>query len=199
MELKQGDCLKLMQDIPSESIDLILTDPPYGIDKEGILNDDSLETYYSALPEFYRILKNNAFFITFASIGRLPDFFKNNPFAYRWQYIIYINNGMVRGSLGFNRFMCILFFQKGEAKLKKQMSDVFECSTSSQQAAKRQHPTEKPIKVVRKLIDATTQEGDIVLDPFMGSGTTGIAASTYAETSSDLNCQRNTLRLQKSG
>ena len=136
MELKQGNCIELMKELKDESVDCIITDPPYGINKEGILNDDSLDTYYKALPEIYRVLKDNRFFISFASIGRLPDFFKNNPFKFRWQYIIYINNGMVRGSLGFNRYMCILIFQKGEAKLNKQLSDAYETSTSDDKQQK---------------------------------------------------------------
>ena len=149
MELKQGNCIELMKQLEDESIDCIITDPPYGIDKEGIPNDNSLETYYKALPECYRVLKDNSFFITFASIGRLPEFFKNNPFKFRWQYIIYINNGMVRGSLGFNRYMCILIFQKGEANLNKQLSDVYETSTCAQQAAERDHPTERPLRFLQ--------------------------------------------------
>ena len=172
----QGNCLELMKQIEDNSVDLVLTDPPYGIDKEGIENDHSLEAYYSSLPEIYRVLKSGSFFVTFTSIGRLPEFFNNNPFDYRWMFIQYINNGMVRGSIGFNRYICVLIFQKGEAKITKPMQDVYEMSTSSQECAKREHPTQKDINVVRRLIETFSKPNDIVLDPFAGSGTTLIAS-----------------------
>jgi DNA modification methylase len=164
------DCIEKMKELPDKSIDLVFTDPPYGINKVGIKNDESLEVYYKSLPEIYRILKDNCFFITFASIGRLPDFFLNNPFRYRWQYIIYINNGMVRGSIGFNRYISVLVFQKGNAKIKKPLLDIFECSTSSKQCKERTHPTEKRLDAIKKLIPAFSKEGDIIIDCFCGTG-----------------------------
>jgi DNA modification methylase len=169
-KIYQGDCIEELKKLPDESVDCCITDPPYGINKEGIKNDESLEVYYKSLPEIYRVLKDNSFFITFASIGRLPDFFLNNPFKYRWQYIIFINNGMVRGSIGFNRYISVLVFQKGKAKLKKPLLDIFECSTSSKQCKERTHPTEKRLDAIKKLIPAFSKEGDIVLDCFCGTG-----------------------------
>ena len=165
------DCLDGMKQIDDNSIDLVLTDPPYGINKKGIINDESLEMCYKTLPEINRVLKDNRFFITYASIGRLPEFFKNNPFNYRWQYIVYTNNGMRRGALGFNKYQILLVFQKGNAKLSKQIVDVKEVFTTSKQCSKRVHPTEKRIDVCLNLIDAFSKDNDIVLDLFSGSGT----------------------------
>lgn len=174
-KIYQGDCLELMKELPDESIDHIITDPPYGINKEGIENDDSLEVYYKSLKEMFRVLKKDAFLITYASIGRLPDFFKNNPFTYRWQYITYIDNGMVRGSIGFNNYMVTLIFQKGEAKLKRPMKDIMRVSTSSQECAKRKHPTEKDVRTIRRFLECFTKEGDLILDPFIGAGSVAVA------------------------
>jgi len=175
-KIYQGDCLELLKEIPDKGIDLVLTDPPYGINKDGVENDSDLEVYYNSLPELYRVLKEGGFFVTFASIGNLPDFFRNNPFNYRWQYIVYINNGMVRGSIGFNRYISVLIFQKGDAKLTKPLLDVIEVSTSAQQCAKRKHPTEKREDVCRKLILALSKPKDIVLDPFAGAGSILVSA-----------------------
>jgi DNA modification methylase len=61
MELNKiflGDALDLIKNIPSETIDLILTDPPYGLNKD-IAYDESLELFYKILPELYRVLKND--------------------------------------------------------------------------------------------------------------------------------------------
>jgi DNA modification methylase len=169
------DCLEGIKLIPNKSVDLIFIDPPYGLNKTGILNDENLRYYYSILPDMFRVLKDDSFFITFASIGNLPLFFKDNPFTYRWQYIQYINNGMARGSLGFNNYISILIFQKGNAKIKKVIRDVYEMSTSSKQCATREHPTQKVLKVVEKIVTSFSNINDIVLDTFMGSGTTALA------------------------
>lgn len=169
-KLINGNCIEELKKIPDGTIDCCITDPPYGINKLGITNDEDLSVYYQSLKEIYRVLKDNSFFITFASIGRLPDFFLNNPFIYRWQYIVFINNGMVRGSIGFNRYISILIFQKGKAKIKHPLLDIFECSTSSKQCKQRTHPTEKRLDVIEKIIPAFTKEGDIVLDCFCGTG-----------------------------
>ncbi len=176
IKLEKGDSLELIKSLKDKSVDLILTDPPYGINKEGILNDSSLDMYYRILPDCYRVLKDNTFFVTFASIGRLPDFFKNNPFTYRWQYLIYINNGMGRGGIGFNRYISTLIFQKGNAEVKRPLLDIFECSTSSKQKEYSLHPTEKRLDAVLKLVNSLSNVSDTVLDPFMGSGTIGEAS-----------------------
>jgi len=164
------DCIEGMKQIDDNSIDLVLTDPPYGINKEGIINDENLDMYYKTLPEINRVLKDNTFFVTFASIGNMPQFFYNNPFKYRWQYIVYTNNGMVRGSLGFNNYQSILVFQKGDAKLSKPIRDVKEVFTTSKQCSKRIHPTEKRLDVCLNLINAFSKENNVVLDLFSGSG-----------------------------
>ena len=66
-----GDAFELIKKIPDNSIDVILTDPPYGIDKKGIKNSESLETFYKIIPECKRVLKQDSFFITFFSTKRL--------------------------------------------------------------------------------------------------------------------------------
>ena len=52
-----GDALKLIKMIPNGTIDTVLTDPPYGLNKEGIYGDENLTTFYRILPECYRVLK----------------------------------------------------------------------------------------------------------------------------------------------
>ena len=74
------DCLEGFKLIPDKSIDLILTDPPYGLNTQGIKNDNDLSLFYSILPESHRVLKDNSFFITFFSTKFLPAIFENIPF-----------------------------------------------------------------------------------------------------------------------
>jgi DNA modification methylase len=62
-----GDCLELIKLIPNNSVDVVLIDPPYGLNKNGIRGDTDLNIFYSILPECYRVLKKDSFFITFFS------------------------------------------------------------------------------------------------------------------------------------
>ena len=77
-----GDCLELIRSIPDKKIDCVITDPPYGLNKNGIKNDKDLSLFYNILPDCYRVLKDDSYFITFFSTKYLPDIFKNNPFTY---------------------------------------------------------------------------------------------------------------------
>src|SRR3989338_11149794 len=107
------DCLEGIKKLSPGSIDLILMDPPYGLNKEGIKNDSDLSLFYSILPECNRVLKKDSFFITFFSTKFLPELFKNNPFTYYWQTILYCPNGSVRSSIGYTKFMSVIIFKKG--------------------------------------------------------------------------------------
>jgi len=100
------NCLEALKLLPNNSIDLIFTDPPYGLNKTGIKNDHNLDLFYSILPESYRVLKNDTFLITFFSTKFLPDIFKNNPFQYFWNFILYCPNGRVASPIGFTKLEC---------------------------------------------------------------------------------------------
>jgi DNA modification methylase len=169
-KIYQGDCLELMKQIEDESIDCIITDPPYGINKGKIAGDEDFSLINKFLPEAFRVLKDNSFFICFCSIAKLPELLKNNIFNYRWMCIYYINNGMVRGSMGFSAFIPAIIFTKGNPKIKKQIRDVCEISTSSKEVKSFYHPYQKDFRIIRDLILCSTKEGELVLDPFMGGG-----------------------------
>src|SRR3989338_5501351 len=113
------DCVDGLKFIPNESIDIIFTDPPYGLKKAGINNDSDLSLFYAILPESHRILKQDAFFVTFFSIKFLPLIFKNNPFQYFWNFILYCPNGRVASPIGFTKYMLCVVFKKGSPKLIK--------------------------------------------------------------------------------
>jgi len=175
MALIQGDCLEEMKNIPDESIDLILTDPPYGLNKEGIKNDRDIWAY--GLTDYFRVLKNNSWLCLYSSIkevGNVINMVEDLGFVYEWQHITYINNGMVRGRLGFNKYMICLIFRKGESKIKKQICDIRVVSNSSKQRKAIPHPTPKYIESIEDMVKNLSKEGDTVLDCFMGSGSTGI-------------------------
>jgi DNA modification methylase len=127
MELNKiylGNALDLIKKIPNESIDLILTDPPYRLNKD-IAYDENLELFYKILPELYRVLKNDRFFITFFSTKYLPKLFENNPFIYFWQIILYSPGAAVQSPIGFTKYMSCFVFKKRLAKNKKKEKRYF--------------------------------------------------------------------------
>ncbi len=173
-----GDSLELIKEIPDESIDLILTDPPYGIDKKGIKNSSDLRVFYSILPECHRVLKKDGFFITFFSTKLLPEIFKNNPFEYYWQFILNCPLGSVRSPIGFSKYMSCFVFKKGNPKIIKWNKDIFNDSPSKMVEPDEgfiNHPSPKPKQFIMELLKMFSNEKDIVLDPFIGSGSTAIA------------------------
>ena len=60
-----GDCLELIKSIPDKKIDCVITDPPYGLNKNGIKNDKDLSLFYNILPDCYRVLKDDSYFRLF--------------------------------------------------------------------------------------------------------------------------------------
>jgi site-specific DNA-methyltransferase (adenine-specific) len=175
-----GDCVEVLSTFPDECIDLILTDPPYGLNNKKIIGDNDLTIWKRSLNPSYKALKNDSFYLCFTPTKKLPEMLLElqKRFTYRWQIIFYINNGMVHGSMGFSTYCSCLVFTKGKAKIKKQIRDVYETSTSSKEMKLRVHPYQKDLKFISTLINSCSAVGDLVLDPFVGSGTTCVAAKS---------------------
>lgn len=173
-----GDSRKLIAKIPDGSIDAIITDPPYGLGKRDIANDNDLSVFYEILPECYRVLKNDSFFITFFSTKRLPELFKHNPFTYLWQIILYCPEGRVSSPVGFTKYMSCFIFTKGNPKIIQRAKDIF-IDTSGKMVEPDEgyidHPTPKPKHFIKELLKMFTRENDLILDPFSGSGSVPLA------------------------
>ncbi len=173
-----GDCLELIKLIPDNSIDAVFTDPPYGLNKEGITGDADLSLFYNILPECYRVLKDNSFFITFFSTKFLPQLFKNNPFNYFWQIVLFCPEGKVKSPIGYTKFMSCFIFKKGSPKVIRRNKDIF-VDTPGKMVEPDEgyidHPTPKPKHFIKEILKMFTQENDLILDPFIGSGSTAIA------------------------
>lgn len=173
-----GDCLKLFKKIPDESVNAIITDPPYGLNKEGIYNDVDLSIFYKSLPECYRVLKENSWFITFFSTKFLPKLFENNPFTYFWQIVLYCPEGMVRSPIGTTKFMSCFVFKKGNPKIEQKNKDIF-IDTPGKMIEPDEgfinHPTPKPKHFIKEVMKMFTEEKNLILDPFIGSGSVAVA------------------------
>ncbi|MEA2113439.1 MAG: site-specific DNA-methyltransferase [Patescibacteria group bacterium] len=172
------DCLEGLKSLPNNSIDLIFTDPPYGLNKAGIRNDNNLDLFYSILPDSHRVLRNDAFLITFFSTKFLPDIFKNNPFQYFWNFVLHCPNGRVMSPIGFTKYMSCVVFKKGNPRMTKRGKDIFMDTpgkTVEPDEGFIDHPTPKPKTFIKELLTMFSKEEDIVLDPFIGSGSAAVA------------------------
>lgn len=173
-----GNCLELIKLIPNNSIDIIFTDPPYGLNKNGVRNDSDLSLFYNVMPECDRVLKNNSFFITFFSTKFLPQLFKNNPFDYFWQIVLYCPEGRVKSPIGYTKYMSCFIFKKGKPKIIHWNKDIF-IDTPGKMIEPDEgyidHPTPKPKHFIKEILKMFTKDNDLILDPFIGSGSTAMA------------------------
>lgn len=183
--IEQGDCLELMKKIPNESIDMILTDPPYGINltpqrEDGkfkntvVLNDDNLHWLDNCVCELHRISKNVV--CVFCGWQKI-DVFKQ---AFEKMFII--KNILVWDKDWFgmgnnyrpNYELCLLCCKTNVVTKSKNKSNILKYRRIS--PTKLVHSCEKPVALLEDLISELSDEDEIVLDPFMGSGSTCVAA-----------------------
>lgn len=199
IDLKQGDCLELMKQIPGESIDLILTDPPYRIVSGGCTNKGNMATtgclsrnkeavkqgklfthndiYFSEwLPEVFRVLKNDSHCYIMINGRNLADLQNESKKAgFTYQNLLVWNKGNVTPNKWYmNQCEFILMLRKGKAKPIRNMGTSTLLNIQNI-IGKKTHPTEKPTALLELLICNSTDQGETVLDLFMGSGSTGVA------------------------
>jgi len=189
LNLIQGDCLETLKQLPDKSIDLILTDPPYGINYKSnwrehsrkienfniLKNDDSLEWFELFYNESIRVLKENSLLYCFGNLFSLTEIIKKNIIPST--LLIWDKKGKCMGDLNFwkNDYEFIFIFKKGKPKLSfLQRPSCF--LQSFQDSSKYQHPTQKPVDLLEKIIITSCSENDLILDCFMGSGSTGVAS-----------------------
>lgn len=205
-----GDCLEVLKTIPDESVDCILTDPPYNLGLfmhnrntnlakmrdnqfayagwDNIEYEEWCSNMREFLKECSRILKPKGTLISFMSIIKVESFIRfaeEVGFYYKTTGIWHKKNPMPRNmNLQFvnsteswvyfiNRGTFGTFHNNG-----KVVHDYLESSVTPLSEKKHgKHPTQKPLSIMKQLINLTTNEGDIVLDPFMGSGSSCVAAA----------------------
>ena len=190
---------ELMKDIPDGSIDLIVTDPPYKLTsrggsgtmggywkeekaKKGIIFDNNSISCKEYLPEFYRILKDKTILYLMCNNTNLQEMINvatQSGFKFV-KSLIWEKGNKICGRYYMNCFEYILLFRKGGDKPIKNCGtpDILKVPIKKQKDrnGKNLHDTEKPIELMKILIENSSEQNDFVLDPFMGIGSTGIAS-----------------------
>ena len=191
IDLYHGDCLSKMQTMNDDSIDLVVTDPPYLMDYqshyrkatpqfERIVGDvDGHQLIKDYFSECHRILKDDTHIYSFCSWHHV-DFFKQE-FEKHFELkniIIWSKGGGGIGDLEgsyITDYEFALFGHKGRRALNgKRCGAVF--NESKVTPANMVHATEKPVKLIERMILASSDKGDVVFDGFMGAGSHGMAA-----------------------
>lgn len=205
INLLQGDCLELLKQIPDNSIDMILTDPPYGT---TACEWDSVIPFEKMWNELKRVTKKNGAMLLFGSEPFSSQLRMSNLAMYRYDWIWDKGRGYNFATVKHQPFRSheiISVFSHKTAKYYpiKTAGKPYTCKQgrvgevyglknknivtvntgeryplSIQKFAKDKdkfHPTQKPVELCEYLIKTYTKEGDVVLDFTMGSGSTGVA------------------------
>lgn len=208
MILHQGDCIELMQQIPSGTVDMVLTDPPYGTTE---CSWDNPITFPEMWKQLHRVTKPNAAIVLMAAQPFASKLICSNEADFRYDLIW--EKGNATGFFNAKKMPLrahehILVFYKKLPTYNPQMTHGHprktatkkminsECygkevavqqydSTSryprsvqffsSDKQRGNYHPTQKPLALMRYLIQTFSNDGEVTLDFTMGSGTTGVA------------------------
>lgn len=214
LKLFNDDCLKIMQQLQADSIDCIITDPPYGVGFKNELYDDSLEYVQEKIPlwfkEWYRLLKENSYLYLFVGVKTLHLWIQQGiKQGFVFKNIIAtstFHSDKIRCKNNFNfQFQPIIVFSKGKGKEFNTVNFIptsdswvkdkrnknpkqftydypnfikpeWAFSNIKRKQWERIHPNEKNPKLIKFFIELSTKENDVVLDCFMGSGSTGVAS-----------------------
>jgi len=194
----QKDCIEGMKGLEGNSIDFIFSDPPYNLIGLDIFMDARIyfSQFKERVQEYKRLLKWDGSMIICGRtpvICELSQIMQENGFICR-EWIIwhkvdsitakkdgYSNNYEVFAIFSRNinrKFKHIPVPSKTDNYSKERnIGSIWEhCKISSNHREGCKHPTQKPIKFLKRFVETFTNEGDLILDPFMGSGTTAVAA-----------------------
>lgn len=182
IDIEHGCCLSLMAKLPNRCVDLVLTDPPYGNNGtygnagRRIMGDEHPLVALSAIASCYRVLKQNRTCLSFVNVRQYPfaESFVSRYTDFKIRDVVVWDkkdNGFGRGFR--KRYELIMVLEKGRPKYN---GNVLANVLNIQRIPRPKHPNQKPVELMKTLIEHTTAPGDVILDPFMGSGSTGVAA-----------------------
>ena len=185
----QGDCLEQLKKLKDDSVDLVITDPPYKVSQNygGGIDADNLRNVSSILrtfPEISRVLKPGKFFVCFYDNRILPFLFesvKGTDLVYRKSIYLYRRWGTAHRWMGWMQTtdpVCLFVkgtdkpFYTNEIKSKVKHDCYVKDSPEIENTG---HPAQKPLEILEDIVTWCSDEGDLVLDPYMGSGSVGVA------------------------
>ncbi len=215
--LKQGDCIRLMSEMPAEYVDLIITDPPFAIDFKAtrqnynrnrnvvldgyneIAGDEYLTFTTDWLAAATRVLKESGSMYIFSGWNHLKDLLiaidrcgltTVNHLIWKYQFgvvtkrkyvtshyhcLFVCKNDKKRKFYPYSRFHKTARTDTGGSAHYKDKEDVWEIKREYWQGALKT-PTKLPAALIEKILAYSSEKGDIVLDPFLGSGQVAVVS-----------------------
>jgi DNA modification methylase len=206
-----GDSVAILPTLEKASFDLLLSDPPYGMDfksgwsdKEKIANDkieDTITLFENVLKESVPLLKNDAHFYLFGNLEYMPQI---KPIIEKYlnlkNVLIWDRKVIGMGNLKtYGKSFDIVYF--GYNKEWKDLNgtrdrDVLQFNRVD--PSKNIHPTEKPLDLLEYLIKKSSNEGDKILEPFAGGGSTLLACKNTNRKATGIEIEQNYYELIKS-
>jgi DNA modification methylase len=182
--LHEGDCIAYMQKMEKKSVDLLLTDIPYN---EVNRKDNGLRTLdkgvadgakfdlEETLKQFMRVTRGSIYvFCGIEQVSFIKKTFRENGLSTRLVVWEKTNPSPMNGnSIWLSSVECCVYGKFPKATFNEHCKSSvlrFPCGRS------KVHPTQKPTSLFKKIVEVSSNEGDTVFDPFMGSGTAGEAA-----------------------
>jgi DNA modification methylase len=175
-----GDCVALMGQLETESVDFVLTDPPYIThyqDRSGrrVANDDNDRWLMSAFAQIFRLLKDDSLCVSFHGWNMADRFiaaWRDAGFHLAGHIVFKKSYASSTRFMRYQHEQAYLVAKGSSPRPREPIADVIPFSYTGN----RLHPTQKPVEALKPLIDTLCAPGGIVLDPFCGSGSTLLAA-----------------------
>ena len=184
MELKCGDCMDLIKELPANSVDILYSDAPYipPEHKKTLTNYPRTLSEFAILESFYKTFVKEIDRVLKPS-GRIYLYCNSDSYAMFYIHLFkYVKKlrcfvwDKIMCSLGYtfrHQHELILYGEREEAKpIKCGTGDIFK--SRAVKANTKSHPAEKPIDLHKHILQPYTN-GEVVLDPFMGTGSIGVA------------------------
>lgn len=193
VEIRPGDALASLRQMADSSADAVISNPPYGVDIEAVFigdrtiyedaEKDVVPMLREVVKEVYRILKDDRWFVWFYPTARLEEGkamlteagFKFQQVPCVWykpnKFLSSLSNPYQNFSSQYETFF---WARKGDPKLNRlRVGNVFVWDTP--QHGERLHPLQMPVGLWKEIIEAASVEGELVIEPFSGSGSGGVA------------------------
>lgn len=178
-----GDAVPILTALPDTCVDFVLTDPPYIVryasrDGRTVANDDTTDWLLPVYTELFRVLKPDSLCVSFYGWHRIDLFlaaWKTAGFSPVGHIVWAKKYASKAGFVNYTHESAFVLAKGKPPKPANPIDDVLPWKYSGNKL----HPTQKPVMALSPLIRSFTEPGDIVLDPFCGSGSTAVAAQLY--------------------